>query len=125
MGTNVGRELGARAPQTQLLTPERYRLLMRFQLWQQAVKNGLETTDSLERMSTDFNCAKTLPYRLAKRFGDRDTLSTASRSGRPKEWTDVAVRRSHLLICAVCLTLGCVTVALNGAVARLKSVYLH
>lgn len=89
-GTNVGRELRARAPGGQLLTPERYKLLMRFQLWQQAVKNGLETTDSLERMGRDFKCAESLPYTLSKRFGDRDTLSTASRPGRPEEWTEEA-----------------------------------
>eukprot|EP01043_Picozoa_sp_COSAG02_P053413 COSAG02_NODE_5893_length_3956_cov_15.470832_2_plen_564_part_00 len=90
VGQGAGRELRARAPGGQLLTPQRYKLLMRFQLWQQAVKNGLETTDSLECMSKDFNCAKTLPYVLSKRFGDRDTLTTASRPGRPEEWTEEA-----------------------------------
>ena len=43
-----GVALRARAPGGQVATPERYRALMRFKLWQQAKEHGLEHHESAE-----------------------------------------------------------------------------
>ena len=59
-GTGAGRPLRARAPGGQVATPDRWEMLMRFKLWQQANEHGLEHHETPDEIADDYGVARTL-----------------------------------------------------------------
>ena len=85
-----GIALRARAAGGQVATPERYRALMRFKLWQQAKEHGVEHHESPEDIAAEFRIHPSLLWQWNTRESRPGGLRTKDRTGRPEEWNEEA-----------------------------------